>query len=245
VTIGDAARNNAELCDIVGRTHNVAGAFAPDAWTSAERTPPLSPDAVTLRPGVPATGVLARIDGSPGCSVKDSFADLDLRPHGFEILFAAEWIQRPPTKPKGDVPPWTPVRDAQSLARWSAAWADAGDPTDLFRPALLRHPDIVVLASMVGPEVVAGAVLNRSTNVVGLSNVFVTNAAPDDVWPGCLDAITATFSGLPIVGYEPAESLATARHYGFSSLGPLWVWIRPEEQRLAHHTRGNEHESDH
>ncbi len=111
MTIGDAARNNAELCDIVCRTHNVVGAFAPDAWTSAERTPPLYPDAVTLRPGVSASGLLARIDGSPGCSIKDSFADLDLGPHGFEILFAAEWIQRPPTKASGDVPPWIPIVD--------------------------------------------------------------------------------------------------------------------------------------
>ena len=93
--IQQAARNNAELCDIVCRTHGVTGVFVTDAWTSARRTPPLYPDAVTLEPGVVARDLLTRIDTRPGCSVKDSFADLDLRAAGFTILFSAEWIYRP------------------------------------------------------------------------------------------------------------------------------------------------------
>ncbi len=230
MTVRDAARNNAELCDIVCRTHGVTGVFAADAWTSARRTPPLYPDAVTLEPGVVVADLLDRVDTAPGCSIKDSFSELDLRSDGFSILMPAEWIQRPAAAPGGtktSSTPWTPIAGDRALARWAEAWADADDPTDLFRPALLRHPDIVVLGATVNGALVAGALLNRSAHVVGLSNVFVTSAAPDDVWPGCLDAITETFPGLPIVGYEPGESLDTALRYGFTPLGPLRVWIKP------------------
>lgn len=229
MTIQEAASNNAELCDIVCDAHGVTGTFATDAWTSAHRTPPLYPDAVTLQPGVSASNLLARIETGPGCSVKDSFADLDLRVDGFEVLFSAQWIQRPAQPSAAAVSArWTPIADDRALARWAAAWADADDPTDLFRPALLHHPDIVVLGAVVDGDVVAGALLNRGADVVGLSNVFVTTAAPDDVWPGCLDAITTTFPGVPIVGYEPGESLDTALRYGFTPLGPLRVWIKPD-----------------
>jgi hypothetical protein len=226
VLIQQAVRNNAELCDIVSGTHGVTGVFATDAWTSPRRTPPLYPDAVTLEPGIATADLLARIDNRPGCSVKDSFADLDLRADGFEVLFSAEWIHRPAqTSTAAASARWAPIADDRALAAWASAWAGADDPADLFRPALLRHPDIVLLGAMIDGDIVAGALLNRSAEVVGLSNVFVTTAAPDDVWPGCLDAITATFPGVPIVGYEPGESLETALHYGFASLGPLRVWI--------------------
>jgi hypothetical protein len=93
-TVARAARNNAELCDAVARTHGVVGVFADDAWTAPQRTPPLHPDAVTLVPGVDAPSLLARIDDSDGASVKDSFLDLDLRASGYRVLFDAQWIHR-------------------------------------------------------------------------------------------------------------------------------------------------------
>ncbi len=43
-----AARNNAQWCDVVCRFHGAHTEFGADAWTSATRTPPLYPDAVTF-----------------------------------------------------------------------------------------------------------------------------------------------------------------------------------------------------
>lgn len=226
-----AARNNAELCDIVGRTHGVIGTFATDAWTSARRTPPLYPDAVTLEPDVIPTELLSRIDTRPGCSVKDSFADLDLGAAGFTILFSAEWICRPAQPAAPDPKPtlsWEPIIDDSGLANWSAAGAQDGDPTDLFRPALIRHPDIVMLGGYSDARLVAGALLNRSATAVGLSNLFPDPRALADAWTGLLSAIVERFPGLPIVGYESGDSLDAAREYGFTSLGPLRIWIKPE-----------------
>ncbi|MGE7387361.1 hypothetical protein ACQKM2_17955, partial [Streptomyces sp. NPDC004126] len=95
-----AARNNAEWCAAVSRS----GHFRDALWCSPHRTPPLYPDAVTLTPGATAAEVLAGVNtAAPGCSVKDSFAALDLAPAGFEVLFGAQWIHRPagPGAPAG------------------------------------------------------------------------------------------------------------------------------------------------
>jgi hypothetical protein len=87
-----AARNNAAWCDAFCRRHGVVGRFDPECWSSAARTPPLYPDAVTLVPGVDPAVLLARVDTRDGCSIKDSFADLELEAHGFAPLFPAEWV---------------------------------------------------------------------------------------------------------------------------------------------------------
>jgi hypothetical protein len=69
-----AARNNAEWCDVVTRSHGARGRFDDDAWACPVRTPPHYPDAVILVPDVDEPSLLARVDvSSPGCSVKDSF----------------------------------------------------------------------------------------------------------------------------------------------------------------------------
>jgi hypothetical protein len=199
-----AARNNAELCDFVCRNHGIVGTFASDAWTSVQRTPPLYPDAVTLEPGVPASEVLGRIDTGPGCSVKDSFADLDLDTDGFEVLFTAEWIWRSPQPP-------TTVDKCE--IRWTPAAVTA---------------DVVKLEGHAGGRLLASALLNRSATVVGVSNVVGTEATLDDIWPGLLGAIADAFPGLPIVGYESGDALDAVLRHGFTPVGPLRVWIKPD-----------------
>ena len=81
-----AARNNAEWCDAFCG----GGVFDDRLWSSPQRTPPFYPDAVTLVPGVSADEILARVDAGEGCSVKDSFCDVELP--GFEVLFDAVWL---------------------------------------------------------------------------------------------------------------------------------------------------------
>ena len=226
--VAAAARNNAELCDLVSRAHGIDGAFASDAWTSPRRTPPCYPDAVTLQSSADATDVLDRIDSSPGASVKDSFATLDLVPQGFRILFSAEWIVRPFVAParRDDPIRWSKVSDAAGLAEWEAAWTDAGDPLGLFRPDLLTYPGVAVLRGEMRGAVVAGVVANRSARVVGVSNFFARTVPVGDAWTGALDAVSARFRGLDVVGYESDEMLDAARRAGFRSIGPLRVWIK-------------------
>lgn len=225
-----AAANNAEWCDVVCRTHDLDPRFDADAWTSPTRTPPFYPDAVTLVPDVSVPDLLARIDTSPGCSIKDSFASLDLTPCGFRALIDAEWIVRSSTAAHRTTATgaWTVVRDADTFSAWERAWRGDDGPRDVLLPDLLRTPSVVVLAGRVGDHVVAGAVLHRSSEVVGISNVFTGTEVASTSWEGCLALAETIFPGAILVGWETGDALAAARSHGFASAGPLRVWLRQD-----------------
>ena len=165
-----AARNNAEWCAAMSRSHGLAGEFGAQSWAAPARTPPYYPDAVTLVPGADPAALTARIDTTaPGASVKDSFADLDLTAEGFQVLFEAQWIHRPASAPAlaSDLA-WEVASTPDTLRAWALAWADGDGNADLFRTELLDDPATFVLAGH-SPDgrVVAGAVASRSTRWSG------------------------------------------------------------------------------
>lgn len=223
-----AARNNAEWCAAMSRSHGVPGEFGADAWSAPVRTPLFYPDAVTLAPGAAPAELARRIDTSvPGASVKDSFADLDLTAAGFQVLFEAQWIHRPAGAPaKASDLVWDVVDDPAALGAWAAAWDDGDGNAGLFRPELLDAPSTFVLAgrSPVG-RVTAGAVASRSAQAVGVSNVFALDGGPDTAWPLVSGALHRLFPGLPVVGYEHGDTLAAAVRHGFEPVGPLRIWL--------------------
>jgi hypothetical protein len=63
-------------------------------------------------------------------------------------------------------------------------------------------------------------------DVVGVSNVYATPGNADRVWAGLAGEISARFPGLPLVGYETAGDLPAAHRAGFTSVGPLRVWLK-------------------
>jgi hypothetical protein len=218
-----AAVNNAEWCDCVCRAQGVETRFDEDAWTGRTRTPPFYPDAVTLVPTSSTARVLSRIDTSAGCSIKDSFSSLDLRDHGFRVLFDAQWIVRPtavPPPPEAG-PRWEPVRGADELASWEQAWRGDDGPTGVFGAELLDFSSVTIVGARRGGRVVAGAVLNGSSTVMGISNFFSEAA---EGWSGCLRLATSLFPAATLVGYESGQGLMAARRQGFVTAGPLRVW---------------------
>lgn len=232
-----AAHNNAEWCDIVCRTHGIIGAFHPHFWASRRRTPPYYPDAITLDTAATGEHVLEIVDSTtPGCSIKDSFARLNLLPSGFRILFEGKWIRRAPEQPvraSGSNIRWCPVRDAGALPAWEAAWSGGGAATELFLPALLDHAAVVVLGGYMRDRLVAGAILNRSEAAVGVSNLFTTLGDVSDAWSGCLAEVARAFPGLPMVGYKSGDALAAAHENGFTAIGALRVWIKEDGEPVA------------
>jgi hypothetical protein len=226
-SVADAARNNAAWCDIVCRTHGGGGAFSRDAWSTPTRSPQFYPDAVTLDTGAGAEQLLTLVDASTGCSIKDSFATLDLTPAGFGLLFEAEWICRPTDD--GSTPgistAWQPITDPGSLVEWETAWAGSAGSTSLFRPQLLEDPNVVVLGNHVAGEIVEGVVLNRGADVIGLTNLFTRRGDLDAAWNAATNTASALFPNEAIVGYESGSDLSAARRHGFVSLGPLLVWM--------------------
>jgi hypothetical protein len=217
-----AARSNADWCDLVCRTYGVETRFTDHSWVALRRTPPLYPDAVTLTGGARAGEVLRLVDSTPGCSVKDSFADLELAGDGLRVLFEAEWIYRAPSSVDRIEAglPWVTVRTPEELRAWGAAHGGA------FHPELLDNPAVTILAVRDGDRLAAGVIGHRTSAAVDVSNLFTTTADPDRVWASAVAALSAWAPGLPLVGYEGDESLADARSAGFTAVGPLRVWLR-------------------
>ncbi|MEO6317172.1 MAG: hypothetical protein ABIP36_00160 [Acidimicrobiales bacterium] len=224
--VSQAAANNAAWCDLVCRTHGLATSFDEQAWTSRARTPPYYPDAVTLSPDVSTTDLLKRIDASPGCSIKDSFAVLDLTPFGFEVLFEAQWIRRGPAGRPRTGPTWEVVETQQRFVAWERAWRGDDGPTDVLRPSLLHHDEVTLLAA--GDLVVAGAILYQSAEVVGISNLFSSTFTPAESWAGGLALVDHLFPDSTLVGYETGADLRAAHAAGFETVAPLRVWIHSE-----------------
>jgi hypothetical protein len=77
-----------------------------------------------------------------------------------------------------------------------------------------------------GGTQVGGAIAYTAGRVTGISNVFKSGIASGALWEGVMQAVAELWPGLPIVGYERGEDLATARQAGFTILGPLRVWAR-------------------
>jgi hypothetical protein len=241
-----AARNNAEWCAAMSRAHGLSGEFEPDAWAASARTPLFYPDAVTLAPSADPGALVGRIDTTaPGASIKDSLADLDLTSFGFQVLFEAQWIHRPagssiiPTDgiPTDSAPTdleWGIAGDSEALRAWAIAWDGGEGHADLFRPELLEDPDTYVLfGRSASGQVVAGAVLSRSEQVVGVSNVFALSGGSETAWPVVLEAVHGLFPGMPAVGYEYGDDLAAAVRHGFEPIGPLRVWLHDRAGSLA------------
>jgi hypothetical protein len=223
-----AAANNARWCDLIARSHELRTRSDGQAWTCQSRTPPLYPDAVTLVPQLAAPGLLARIDASPGGSVKDSFGSLDLAPHGFRVLFEADWIARPADAGPVSAPDgasWERIGRPAELAQWEEAWRSGDGPVNLFRPGILGHDWVAVLAARRGGRIVAGAILSYGPAVVGVTNFFAHPGAGPVPWLGCLALAGSLFPGRTLVGYESGDELAEAERHGFERAGRLRVWI--------------------
>ena len=240
-----AACNNAVWCDTMRRAHGAAGEFVDGLWRNPQASPPFHPNLVTLRvsqdPGVAldhARRLLAsKLAGRWG--IKDSFCTLELAELGFETVVDASWLWREPTRhaPVSLAPAALPMRWEQitspaALADWEARWSGVPAPVDhdgrraQFPVSLLAERDVVFLGGFVGPMQVAGAILNRTDRVVGLSNVFASAEVEAAAWTGFVRSAELAFPDAPLVGWEQGRSLDLARACGFEPVGQLRVWLR-------------------
>jgi len=208
-----AALNNARWCDAVCRSHGHAGRFLPHMWVNAAVVPRFYPNAVTLAVGDTAieeqrtTVEILQKSNLPGrWSVKDSFSTLDLSRRGFDLLFDAKWIRNvmPAEGPSSDIV-WTREEKGEGL------------PVD--------DPDFAMFKGRRGFRVVAGFMLYRAEEVVGVSNVVAEAADAPSVWRSLTLLAAQTFPRLPLVGYESGDELRAAESAGFEAGDELRVWV--------------------
>jgi len=118
------------------------------------------------------------------------------------------------------------VGTAERLRDWQAAWQGCDGIPDVFRPALLDDPSVLVLALHDGEDLRGGVVLNHGAGLVGLSNLFAAGGRDATaIWSAAISAAASHFPGLPLVGYEHGDDLAPALASGFSPAGPLRIWL--------------------
>jgi hypothetical protein len=176
-----------------------------------------------LRPSASVADVVTHLPAGAE-HVKDSFACLDLAPEGFGVLFDAHWIVHRSPRSATLTLDWSPVDSASELDDWlGTAGLEGIIRADLVGEATIR---IVAARQRDRGPILAGAILNGTGRVVGVSNVFIEEPDAVAVWRD-LQAIAATaFPGRAIVGYERGDDLAYAIQSGFSPLRPLRVWGR-------------------
>jgi hypothetical protein len=213
--VEQAVRHNAVWCEAIYRVHGTPGEFHDTLWLNRHPVPCFYPNVVTLSQDGTAAQ-LAQIQALvvsdlPGhWAVKDSFCSLDLAALGFQTLFGATWLWRTPCQPLPHRVAarlhWTWVQSVPELAKWETAWS--GSPANnpsipqprVFLPALLTNPEIVFIVAYQDQELVAGAIVHHTDNVVGLSNVFVPPDDPMAFWAGCVAMAQKRFPGVPMVG---------------------------------------------
>lgn len=233
-----AAWNNAFWCDTICQAHGNPGEFEQNFWINRGISPRFYPNIVTLAQAdheqLAAIRALAGSKTESGWGVKDSFAVLDLAPLGFQPLFDASWIwlapERVQTPDQSDLS-WSAIHDPAELEAWEATWngTPAGLPAGyepLFPAQLLERADIAFIAIRQNEQLIAGAIANCTEDVVGISNIFLPSAYKSGCLSQCLIGARSFFPGLPLVGYDSGDDLATMLAAGFETIGPLRVWLR-------------------
>lgn len=224
-----AADNNADLYQAIFESWGLRFARRSYAFVAVDRPPPYYSNLTVLSQNRTddVLPLLRRIadegDGSVG--LKDSFNELDLQAFGFDILFRASWIWRGAETaflPDG----WVKVGDGIALAQWEIAWKRAGSPTaaKMFRDALLGNPGITILGKMKDGHFVSGCIANKSSDCVGISNVFSV-FQEESIFAEATEAVASLAPYLPIVGYKSEADLEAVSKAGYEMTGDLRILV--------------------
>lgn len=221
-----AARNNADWYELMFEAHGLRYDRTPGAFVALDQPPPYY-SWMTLQdpgPGPEVVEIIRREAERPTFGIKDSFHVLDLPSLGLAELFSASWMWADNPAAGADTTGWRRIADDAALVAWEAAWSERSPGAErLFPPALLHRSDVALWGREADDGFDGGAVANRSSDCVGMSNVFGPGAVP------AAARLCAAFgAGLPVVGYEWGDALATALRTGFEPTGPLRVCVKQE-----------------
>lgn len=218
-----AVWNNIAWCGLVCDTHEIAHISKEHVWGTLDKAPQFYPDIITTSKHGTVEEVMDFIGNREIASLKDSFASLDLSPLGFTVLFEAEWIYHESVTEASEPAQesWRMISTEQELARWTSV----NGLEKVVKPALLQHEDVKIFTCEQNGAL-SGFIANVGANAVGISNVFSASQTSKNLWLDIPKVVAAEFPGLPLVGYESNGDLAAALSSGWTSVGPLRVWIK-------------------
>jgi hypothetical protein len=234
--IQQAIYNNNGLYEAIFANHQIKFKQTDFIRYSLEQTPPLYSNLVTISKDWKPDDIFGNIDIRyenekwDEWSVKDSFGVLDLSEYGFTKLFEAQWIylEAEKFKPYGTNGSlhYEIVTTENVLSAWRIAWdSDEQLGKEIFNPKLLNNPKVYFVAGYDGKQIVSGCFVNRTDNILGISNFF----APDkDIkyWSETISFILGSIGQRNIVGYERNELADTLQTLGFVVVGDLTVWLK-------------------
>ncbi len=231
-----AILNNNDLYRAIFADHKIEVRQTDSIFYSLEKTPPLYSNLVTLSEGWKPDDIFEEIDAAfqserwDEWSIKDSFGVLDLSDREFIELFDAQWIYleaqnfqpcESSTNLKYEI-----VTTENALAEWRIAWdSDEELGKQIFSPRLLADPKLYFVAGCEGKQIVSGCFINRTDDVLGISNFF----APDgDVrhWSDVVSFIFRSIQRTDLVGYERKPLIERLQLLGFEMVGDLAVWLK-------------------
>jgi SH3-like domain-containing protein len=217
-----AVLNNIAWCGMVCDTHEIAGISKENLWGLLSKAPIFHPEIITSSKNITNEELKYFIENGEVSSIKDSYANLDLLPFGFKILFEAEWIYHASVS---DVDPiqtnWRVITTEKDLAQWTKT----SELESVIKPNLLKLKDVKIFIREKN-DGIYGFIANLSANVVGISNVFSVGNKNESLWRDIPKIVSIEFPGLSIVGYEHKSNLTAAHLSGWTSIGPLRVWIK-------------------
>ncbi len=215
-----AAHNNADWYAMMADLHGLRYRRDDLCFEMLDQPPPFHSWMTTLDPTNP-DAVMARVAAHPtqkGFGIKDGFDALPLDDPRMKPGFSASWIWAATAQP-ADTSGWEEITTPAALDAWEAAWHAPNPPKwQQFPPAILDRADVTIWGRKAGDGYDAGGIANRSSDCIGLSNVFGEGAfAP-------VAALAGEIGG-PLVGYERGDDLVAAQEAGFEITGPLHVWF--------------------
>ncbi|GGE50922.1 hypothetical protein GCM10011391_32150 [Pullulanibacillus camelliae] len=217
-----AVLNNISWCSFVCDTHEIKQTATENLWGTLSKAPAFYPDLITKNSHVTENDVWGFINNRKVGSIKDSFATLNLSAMGFKVLLEAEWIYHEPLSERESTEPlqWQIIAAETELSKWTALQGS----TNSLKPSLLKRPEIKFFLRE-KKEGIEGFIANAGAGVIGVSNVFSSGVTSDNLWTDIVKELSVIFPDTPLVGYEHSEALHEARRAGWSSLGPLQIWV--------------------
>ncbi|RLQ97455.1 hypothetical protein [Falsibacillus albus] len=219
--IHKAVMNNIAWCGSVCEAHGLTHHSKENVWGLFSKAPVYYPEIISSNLDADLKDIEYFIEKGEVSSVKDSYANLDLSTMGFKILFEADWIFHTAYSGKSDVLHWREVRSADEMVEWIRL----SSLENVIMPTLLNHSDVKFFISEFSGEG-AGFIANMNDGVVGISNVFSTGDVHDDLWKDIPLVAGNAFPGESLVGYEQGSDLTAALKAGWTSIGPLRVWVK-------------------
>lgn len=220
MNVDRAVENNIAWCELVCAAHGKRSFTTERVWGLHTTAPTYYPELITTKRAAKETDILEFLKLNHVGSIKDSYAALQLEPYGYQMLFEAEWICHPPVnEQKSELYRWSIVRTEKEFERWTKM-------TGLENSIPYLENQGVKIFYMDHPDGFAGFIANVAAGVVGISNVYLNGLDEAGLWGTFPQVVSTEFPGLPIVGYEGGDSLSAARSSGWTSTGPLRVWIK-------------------